>query len=156
MPTIAFADAVRECALLRTALQTGLQALRPADRSRVSVDDPRRIVGSVNIDAATLQRHPDDPRWDYAVGCQRSPNSQFVHWIEVHPANSRHVDDVLQKLGWLKQWLRTNALRLYHMPAKHYWVSSGPVALLPNSPQRRRLAKSGIHFAGSHLRLREA
>jgi hypothetical protein len=156
MPTITFADAVRDCGLLQAALQTGLQALRAADRSRVSVVHSRRIVGSIDIDAATRQQHPHDPRWDYAVGCQNSSNAHFVHWIEVHPANSRHVDEVIQKQNWLRGWVSAHASKLHQLPAKYYWVASGRVALPPSSPQRRRLAQSGIHFAGAHLRLREA
>ncbi len=155
MPPANFRVAVLSCNLLKGALQSGLQALRSADLPRVSTVDSRRILGSINLDAATQKQHPNDPRWDYAVGCRCSHNSQTVYWIEVHPANSHHVDEVIRKQVWLRDWVSAHAPMLHQLPSKYYWVASGRVALPPNSPQRRKLAKSGIRFAGTHLQVPE-
>jgi hypothetical protein len=37
---------------------------------------------------------------------------EMVYWVEVHPANSGAVNEVLSKLTWLNAWLRDSAPRI--------------------------------------------
>jgi len=153
MDAAQFRELVDQTTALNGACQAGLQALDPRDRQRVAARDPKSLLGSVNLDAALKETHPDDPRWDYLVASMESTATPIADWIEVHPANSHHVDEVIRKLRWLKPWLTEHAPDLAKLHARHHWIASGPVALLPNSPQRKKLAAAGIRFAGKHLRL---
>lgn len=68
------------------------------------------------------------------------------NFVEVHPANTSNVDEVVKKKKWLDVWLKTNALDLKAMMAgtSYYWIASGKVAILPNSPQARKIAKNKL------------
>jgi hypothetical protein len=148
-----FKQAVENTGGLEETYRLGLQALQRRDRSHISCRDSRMVTGSVDLDSALATTLPNDPRWDYGVGVTAQTKSESVVWIEVHPASSHHVDEVLHKLDWLKNWLRTRAPQLDVMPREFAWVASGQVALQANSPQRRKLAAEGIRFAGSRLQL---
>lgn len=151
MKRMPFRSAAAATKGLDSAVEDGLGALRRADRERIACADPRRIAGSVDIDTTLRESHPSDPRWDYAVGVVGGPGtSDRVHWIEVHPANSRHVDEVLAKLQWLRRWLVEVDSPLRELAVTFVWVASGAVALPKHSPQRKRVAAAGLHFAGSH------
>lgn len=53
---------------------------------------------------------------------------------------------MVKKKKWLEVWLKTNALDLKAMMAgtSYYWIASGKVAILPNSPQARKIAKNKL------------
>ena len=137
---------------LSDAYRPGLQALSKADRNRIVCANPRRCTGSVDLDHALAIPMPNEPRWDYGAGL-RQDHSEKVVWIEVHPACSNHVDEVLAKLAWLKKWLHANAPLLNALPRSFVWIASGQVSLQRHSPQRRKVAARGLQFAGSRLSL---
>ncbi len=143
-----FQDAVLATPGLEQAYRSGLQALRAVDRGRIDCPDPKGLAGSLDLDSCLKELLPSDPRWDYGIGLNRSEGHDQIVWIEVHPANSHHVDEVLRKHRWLKDWLHVHGSLLKPMSARFVWVASGPVALTANSPQRRRVAAAGVHFAG--------
>ena len=145
---MSFRNAVRATPPVSVAYRPGLQALREIDRKRVSCRDSRKVTGSLDLDGALKAERPHEPRWDYGIGYREG-----VVWVEVHPASSSHIGDVIAKHDWLKAWLRDEAPRLHELPREFVWVASGAVSLPPGSPQRRRLAQAGIRFAGSHLAL---
>lgn len=89
---------------IRPHLKAGLNALARVDRAPVSCDG-RNLRGSVNIDDAVRPSYPNAARRDYVVGFRREHCSDAVVWLEMHPASSHHVSDVLAKLHWLKQWI---------------------------------------------------
>ena len=146
-----FRDAVRATAGLADQYRFGLQAVRRADRQRIRCRNSGSVTGSVNVDSALRESHPDDHRWDYAIGFCEARQAEVVFWVEVHPASSHHVEDVLEKLRWLKQWLSSEAPRLEEIPPRFVWVASGGVALSPGSRQRRQLAGNGIHLVVERL-----
>jgi hypothetical protein len=92
-----FRQAVDATPSIRSHLREGLQALRAADRHRVSCSEMRRLQGSVDLDTAMRASEPRSARWDYAIGL-RTPMSDFVVWLEVHPACSSDVAEVIAKL----------------------------------------------------------
>ena len=148
-----FKAAIRSTPGLEQAYRPGLQAIRTADHDHISCGSTRTLTGSADLDGALAVLLPDDPRWDYAVGLKPRADREKVIWIEIHPASSHHVDEVLKKFTWLKGWLRTHALQLNAFPPEFVWIASGSVALRRGSPQIRKLAAQGLRFAGGHLHL---
>jgi hypothetical protein len=148
-----FKQAVENTRGFEQAYQPGLQAIRRKDGHCISCRDSHVVTGSVNLDGALAKTLPNDPRWDYGVGVTGQTTSETAIWIEVHPASSHHIDEVLDKLDWLKDWLQSCAPDLNSMPREFVWVASGKVSFQPNSPQRRKLAAQGLRFAGSRLHL---
>ena len=148
-----FENAVEKTEGLAQAFRLGLRALKKVDRRRIHCRNTRNLTGSVNLDDALHDPHPSDPRWDYGIGIRQSRGSDRVTWVEVHSASSSHIQEVLNKFAWLREWLRSSAPLLNRMPAEYVWVASGSVHIPPNSPQRKKLAVQGIRFAGERLRL---
>ncbi len=151
-----FKEAVESTPGLEQAYQPGLQAIKRGDHCHISCHDSRMVTGSVDLDSALATTRPNDPRWDYGVGVASRTRSETIVWIEIHPADSHHVDEVLRKYNWLKDWLRS-APRLKTMSGKClecFWIASGPVALQRHSPQLRKLKGQGLRFAGGHLQIR--
>lgn len=144
-----FRKAVERTPAIAAHFKPGLQALRGEHHSLVRSSEPRHIDGSVDLDKALRQLRPRDPRWDYGVGCWRTE----AIWIEVHPASSSHVDDVLKKLRWLRSWLENEAPALWQLKARFIWLATGSVALPVNSPKRRVLAAAGLVLKSSPLEL---
>jgi len=146
-----FKEAVFQNSELKPVFHEGLQALSKTDRRRLACNTPSKIVGSINLDQALRPRHPNEPIWDYGVGLHSAHNSDYVKWIEVHPASSSHIAEVLKKLNWLRGWLRNSASSLDALPREFIWVASGKVALQKGSPQIRRIAQAGLRFAGERF-----
>ena len=148
-----FKDAVEKTDGLAKTYKPGLQALKRVDGHRIQCRNTRHLTGSIDLDGALRDSHPNDPRWDYGIGVRRTQNSDCVIWIEVHPASSSHIQDVLKKLEWLKEWLGSSAPRLKTISTDYVWIASGEVSISTNSPQRRKLAAKGIRFVGNRLQV---
>lgn len=150
-----FNEAVGDCAALSGHLRKGLQALKAADRERITCKTPRLLAGSVDVDTALSAALPQANRWDYAIGVKLQAEADAVIWIEVHPASSTgEVEVVLRKMQWLKEWSQSQAWGLHRLTREYVWVATGSVVLSANGPQRRRLAQAGIRFVGTHYELR--
>jgi hypothetical protein len=148
-----FSQAVNRTPSVQGHLKPGVKALSRVDRRRVACDG-RRLRGSVDIDAALRVSLPNDARWDYAVGVQKGGNDHVV-WIEVHPASSHHVDEVLSKARWLLRWLAASAPVINGLPRRFCWIATGTVSFSRGSPQARRLAGMGLRFPVKHADLEE-
>ena len=148
-----FRDAVEQTVSVRDRFREGLQAIRNVDRARLSCASPQLLRGSVDVDSALEAAQPANPRWDYAIGLGRHSRPDLVIWLEVHPASSSHVDEVLSKLHWLRNWLRTDAPALCAMPAQFRWVATGKVSFRRGSQEQKRIAQNGLRFPAKHLRL---
>ena len=135
--------------------RTGVRALPKAHCTLIRISNSRRLDGSINIDQALRHAKPNDPRWDYAVGIKPSTDDGRAVWIEVHPASSSHVDPVLAKLAWLRDWLEDEAPALNQVKARYVWLATGTVALPGNSPKRRLIAERGLDFRAKSLDLDE-
>lgn len=148
-----FSQAVARTSSVGEYLKPGLRALKGVDRARITCDG-RRLRGSIDIDEALRELLPNDARWDYAVGVQRG-RQDLVAWIEVHPASSLHVGEVVSKVHWLRQWLGTSAPALNELPRHFCWIATGTVAFNRASPQARRLAQIGLRFPVKQINLDE-
>jgi hypothetical protein len=135
---MSFQTAIDKTPLLKDHLKNGLQALG-SNSSKVKPSDTRKCEGSVNIDDAVERQFPSSNRWDYAIGYNGR-----IYFIEVHPADTSEVKTVLEKLTWLKIFLIEKTPELNKEPKSFHWIASGGVHILPNSPQARKLALSGI------------
>lgn len=136
-----FKSIVQAIPAIAGAYREGLQALESKDAGKVKPQNPRKLSGSVYLDKCLKTTNPHDARWDYVIGYREK-----AYFVEVHPANTSNVDEVVKKKKWLDVWLKTNALDLKAMMAgtSYYWIASGQVAILPNSPQARKIAKNKL------------
>lgn len=130
-----FKEAVEQTPQIAEAYEAGLVAFGDYS-SKVVVPDSRRVGGSVDIDAATVNFYPSENRWDYAFDYNGE-----VFFIEVHTASTRETSTVLRKLEWLKVWLREQAPLIDELKSRkippYYWVQSKKYALLAQTPQYR-------------------
>lgn len=134
-----FRDAVEACKDIRGAYQTGLKALGKQSVV-VQATNKRELSGSVDIDKATLPLYPHAARWDYVVGYK-----ERAYFVEIHPANTSNVAEMVRKVEWLKDWLDEKGEPLKKIKVKpYYWVPSGKVAILPKSKQARLLGTNNI------------
>lgn len=136
-----FKSIVQAIPAIAGAYREGLQALESKDAGKVKPQNPRKLSGSVYLDKCLKTTNPHDARWDYVIGYREK-----AYFVEVHPANTSNVNEVVKKKKWLDVWLKTNALDLKAMMAGtgYYWIASGKVAILPNSPQARKIAKNKL------------
>lgn len=141
-----FKSIVQAIPAIAGAYREGLQALESKDAGKVKPQNQRKLSGSVYLDKCLKTTNPHDARWDYVIGYREK-----AYFVEVHPANTSNVDEVVKKKKWLDVWLKTNALDLKAMMAgtSYYWIASGKVAILPNSPQARKIAKINWSYVRS-------
>ncbi len=119
----------------------GLQGIAGKHRSAVTCEDLRNkryIRSSVNINATMRNCCPESPRWDYAIWYENQ--SPLIACVEVHPARSSHVDDIIAKKDWLEDLIKGNKLP----PRRYYWIPTSGVGLSRSSPSWRKLALSKI------------
>jgi hypothetical protein len=152
---MSFRQAVESTAAIRDSFREGLGSVRNVDRTRLRCSNPRRLRGSVNLDDALRLALPNDPRGDYAIGISQRSHSDRAVWLEVHPASSLHVGEVLNKLRWLKGWLASDAPELQGLPAHFCWVATGSVSFRRGSREEKRIAQEGIRFPSKLLNLDE-
>lgn len=147
---MSFREDVEAVSGLGGAFRAGLQALTGPDQRRLTVSQPRRLSGSVHIDAALAERHPQSARWDYTVAKCEDRDEQ-LHWIEVHSAGgSTNMDEVFAKLDWLLGWLTGEGVRLARYRHRFIWIATGHSGFRAGSPQSKKIANRGIYFAGRH------
>lgn len=137
----AFKQAVEGTPEICEGYRIGLQALKEGDRQLIATGNTRLLEGSVDIDACTREKRPDEARWDYAIGYDGK-----AYFVEIHPADTSNVSEIISKADWLKNWLKNQAPALKALAPDNtfYWIPSGRYKILPNSPQFKRLAQSNV------------
>lgn len=135
-----FKNAVSECDEIRNVFKSGLSALGRNSAS-VIVEDTNQLNGSVDIDSAVKEIRPNDARWDYTFGYKGN-----AYFLEVHPADTKNVDEMIKKVKWLKDWLTSVApdLKHLHKCGVFHWIPSGRVNILPSSSQHRKIALNNL------------
>ena len=137
-----FKEAVESTEEVKDGYCQGLQALKKSDRTKISCNDTTKLDGSLDIDTNVKALYPHSDRWDYAISY-----SGKICYCEVHPAETSEVTKMIEKLAWLKQWLKDEAPDIKALPAyspKYVWLSSGRVNVLPTSREAKRISSSGI------------
>jgi hypothetical protein len=139
-PDNVFKSALDDTDDLKDGFQKGLKALK-GDSHMVTVTDGKKLMGSVDIDECTKYLYPNDARWDYAIGYGKN-----AYFVEVHPANTSNVNEMINKAKWLDNWLKYKACHLAQLrkDKANYWIPSGKVKILPNSAQYRNMAKCNL------------
>ena len=159
---MSFEEAVRAApAPVDRACRSGIQALKRADRSRIACADPRRLTGSIDLDSALVGEpgYANAPRWDYGIGYTPRGAAHRAIWVEVHPASTGNVREVIHKLNWLQRWLRNEAPQLASLTVSdgrirpYVWIATAGVHIPPNSPQARRLSREGLSMPRKVLQL---
>lgn len=137
-----FQNAVESTVDISNGFKNGLQALG-ANSELVIPNKTRYLEGSVDIDLCTKYIYPKESRWDYALAY-----SGEVYFIEVHPAISSEVKNVIDKLLWLKSWLKTKAPEIEKLRKKdgdcYFWIASKNFSIPKSSKQYRLASSCGI------------
>lgn len=76
-----------------------------------------------------------------------------VYWVEIHTANDKEIKVVLDKLRWLRAWLKGDGVLLSRFERDFVWVSSGATSFTLSSPQLKQFAQLGLQHKGSVLRI---
>ena len=86
-------------------------------------------------------RCPNESRWDYVIGYNGS-----VFFVEIHPAQTSNVEEMIKKVIWLKNWLKGSAPELMslHKCGVFHWIPSGKVKILSTSSQARKIAQNNL------------
>lgn len=138
-----FRKAIENTPDVQHGYREGLQAIVKADKRAVMVKDARRLDGSLNIDEETKMLYPNESRWDYAVGYDGK-----VYYVEVHPANTSNIEEMIKKKVWLVNWLKEKAPSLNALKAgspKFQWAATeSAVHISSQSMYARRLSQQGI------------
>lgn len=141
----AFQVAIENTEEVKHGFCVGKQAIKNTDRSKVVAADNNKLQGSLDIDSQVKAIYPNEPRWDYALSYDDK-----IYFFEVHPAETSEVTQVVNKVNWLKSWLKTKAPELNKLPKAEHpytWVQSGRYAILPTAKERMKLSISGITIA---------
>lgn len=143
--TSIFISAVDSCAEIKGKARPGISAMGN-DSILLHVDYPRLIDGSLDIDNAVKKLYPYASRWDYAIGYNGK-----VYFIEIHPADTKNVDEMIKKVKWLKEWLKDKApqLKSLHSCGVYHWIPTGRVKISPNSRQYLKIAVNKLQLTTS-------
>ena len=135
-----FKEAITKCKEIADAFQPGLKALG-AESCYIKANNPKLIDGSVNIDKCLKSRYPHASRWDYAIGYNLN-----AYFVEIHPADTSNVDEMIRKVWWLRKWLSESAtdLQLLHKCKVFHWIPTGRVRILKGSTHYKKIAKNNL------------
>ena len=137
-----FQVAVEGTEEVKTGYRPGLRAIKKSDRNKVNAMHTNKIQGSLDIDTQVQALYPNNNRWDYVL----SYNNR-LYFIEIHSAETSEVKIVIEKVVWLKEWLKAKASNINALPkAEHpyIWIQSGRYAILPGSKEMMKLSIAGI------------
>ena len=144
-----FTEAVQSVPEIAECLKNGLQALG-SNSNKIRVRVTRDLAGSIDIDTCLKNLYPNAHRWDYVFGYR-----DRVYYVEVHPAdNTRKVEEIIAKLGWLKQWRTRSARRLEDLEGQstYHWISTGrTLSSIKRGKYLQILAQNGIRGPDSVL-----
>lgn len=121
----------------------GLQALG-AYSSKVKPSKSEKTEGSVFLERCLQRNYRDAPLWDYMIGYDSE-----VYFVEIHPASTSNVKEMIKKVQWLKKWLKENGHNFLkkQTPYRPYrWVATSRVAIAKNSRQAKDIARNGLSF----------
>lgn len=154
---------VAEGTPLSSYVKDGKLALKGEHRDRVSTSRGSSLIDSVNLEEALSRLVPDVPQWDYALGWI-SKECESCCFVEVHPANTRQVDQVVRKKASAETRLRELAPTVMELadrtrrrlgkPIWHWIATDAHVGIHPGTPASRKLSQAGIAMPARHLELR--
>ncbi len=129
---------------LEAHVRPGKAALKGEHRSRIEASRQARITDTMDLEAALRGLDPNSPRWDYAVGWLKG-QTPCCCFVEVHPANTRQVDQILRKKKAVEMVLQRQAPRVLELADTTRLRMALPVwPWLANTPRARRLREAGV------------
>jgi len=134
---------------LAAQVKQGLRAVKDKDVALIEEGERSKISDSLDLDDATRQLFPNDPRWDYLLSV--STTGKLIGF-EPHQARDAEIQVVIDKRRHSLEYLR-NQLQPGERVSDWYWVTRGQVGFGSMEKARRRLHQHGITFAGRVLRL---
>lgn len=138
------------------ACKPGLQAIKrehrcskKRNRGCITAQDPRKILGSVDIDGRYAAQEPHAPRWDYVIGYYSSPTPR-AYFVEVHPAGLEEIEKIRSKWGWLMEKLKGSPfLNPTWWKVSYHWLVPGEGDIPFTKGQiARMLAEVPVMFEG--------
>jgi len=152
-----FKAAVEKTPNLESAWRAGLQALRAEDKPHIEPQDPRKLKGSVDVDAALLRAEPNANRWDFGIAYQHTNrDAETIYWVELHTASDSQISVVIRKAQWLLNWLRNDGRLLAAFERDIVWVSSGATTFTPSATKLKQMSQLGMRHSGTILRIRNS
>ncbi|MEK6544664.1 MAG: hypothetical protein AABZ44_09550 [Elusimicrobiota bacterium] len=140
-----FESAVRAIPDIGGFFKVGLKGVKGEHRAKLVKKSGCRWQGSINLDESLARLYSVESRWDYAVGFHPANQRDRVAFVEIHPASTGHVSEVLRKKVWLLSWLARKAPQLNGMSREgFFWVSTDGVHIQNGGSHKRLLAQSGI------------
>lgn len=148
-----FAHAIDQAEHLK--LLEGLRAIEPGEGKGSITADARTLIGSVGMDKDCEASYPTHSRWDDVVGVRHS-GGDHAFFIEVHPAESSNVSEMIRKLDWLLTFLaRERQKALAALPHEFHWVAIGRINIPKHPPQYKplqtNLRSRGLRGPAKHL-----
>ncbi len=149
----------------RSRARDGKQALRRPHRGAVDPRDPRRLTGSVDLEACLdqLPAYRDAAKWDYGIGCLAPRDDErSAVWVEVHNATPGDVTSMRAKLASLKRWLADDGRTLHAATeagrqalggTPFRWIVVGPTSMPPSTGSFRAAVQEGLGAPERVLRL---
>ena len=137
----AFRDAIEQTGCLN--FKAGLSAIKRGEgRGDITAKDNSKALGGADIDGDCRDAYPNDNRWDYALGYNRS-NEAIAFFIEVHGAGSHDVDIMEKKLNWLQKTFlqRASSRMLSCLKREYHWVLHGRFNIPKHVPQYKELLR---------------
>jgi hypothetical protein len=107
------------------------------------------------LDISALSSDHEKPHvrsWGKLTEFTSHISADVAVWIEVHPANSSHLQPVLEKLDSLLAILQ-QAPALNSMPRRFVWLATGRVWIREGSQEHRRLTGRGLLLKSRSLDL---
>lgn len=142
MNQLTFREAIERTPDVANGFRGGLAAFGQY-AGKIRVPDSRLIDGSLDIDASTADKYPQENRWDYALSYHNE-----VFYIEIHPAISSEVSKMIKKLTWLKGWLTMHAPEIKKLTAMsknpYYWVQSSNCSIPKHTSQYKAAVQHKI------------
>lgn len=124
---------------ISTCYRPGLRGVKTSDKKYFQCRNTSNIEGSVDIDSCLASKYPNENRWDYVIGYDDQN-----YFIEIHPASTSNISEIIAKKNWLMQWLRNQRSPLLQRSYSFHWIATGKVNIRKGSPQMNRLSSSGI------------
>lgn len=138
---------------LSNAYQTGLRAMGTYSK-KISCHRSvgKTITGSIDFDGtlAPLPEYASLNRWDYGIGYNPANGRECAIWVEIHSANDQEVGTLVRKVKQLKEYLKSNAPKLWEMTRnapetfRYVWIGTKSVSLSRHDPAFRRAMQEGI------------
>lgn len=115
----------------------------------IEAEEPRKLLGSVDIDRWYAGSEPNASRWEYVIGYRSYPVPR-AYFVEVHPVGIEEIKQIRLKWLWLMEKLKNSPfLNPREWKTSYHWVVP-PEGSIPFTKQQvaRKLPGVPIEFEG--------